>query len=96
MKIDCQEIRRVVRRTQREGVSTVETPLAAELMRQMELTDKEVDALWELLEDDSSPPGAPGSSSKHERRPPQPHPGKRGGRQSGGAYPCLTESPCSE
>ena len=49
MKIDCQEIRRVVRRTQREGVSTVETPLAAELMRQKEFTDAEVDWLCNNL-----------------------------------------------
>jgi hypothetical protein len=68
MKIDCQEIRRVVRR---EGATpSSETPLAADLMRQKDFTDEEVDMLWELLEDDPSSEQPPDIGV---REPVQPH-----------------------
>lgn len=77
MKIDCKEIRQVVGRMEREGqaVDPVSAARGAELMRQKELTDAEVDRLWEILPSDPGPfPNPPDIGVREPIQPTGPTP----------------------
>lgn len=66
--IDPNEIRSTMRRMERDGL-TVDSSAAergAELVRNKELTDAEVDLLWEMLDDD---PPREADGVREPRRP---------------------------